>query len=597
MKIAFFAPHSALWPHAFPEALVAESLAQNGHEVLYLTCGRVFHRQCVPMTAMGYTVDTPSHLKERACDLCDLNKGILRREFGLKGVDIASVLTREDFDRAEQTVSGITRDNFLEATFNGVKYGRAALSTFVLIHKKNQLQFSDKEWQILLSEIRNSLLSLIAASRIFDQEKPDRLVLYSPGYSVNLVWARLAERLGIPQYCVQAGSNLSDRLQKLTFARGLYWQGFIIKQWERFRNLPCSPAAAHYVTDHFVELVQGRSAFTYSLGRSADGNDVRAKFGISPEQKLLVATMSSYDELFAGEITGQMPPLDRGAFQTQIDWISHLIEFVAQRNELFLLIRVHPREFPNRRESVQSEHGSQLETRFRNLPANARVNWPSDGVSLYDLAEEMDLCLNAWSSVGTEMAFFGIPVVLYSTQTSFYHPEVSYTADTVEEYFRLIDKALADGWRFENARTAFRWYALVDLYSRIDLSESVHFREHQHSPSWLIRALQKLIRLVYPEFKQIRDCRRRAPRLRMGQLVARAIEAGDDSLLDILGPQDFPDTTPAEESLAIRREFKRLAKALYGPRFESPGGKLKRNLLRLMAESPIECKTDTVQTS
>ena len=597
MKVAFFAPHSALWPHAFPEALLAEALAQNGHEILYLTCGRVFDRQCVVMTSMGFTFDTPTNLKERACNHCDLNKHILRREFNFKGVDIASVLTHEDFDYAEQTLSGITRDNFLEATFNGVEYGRAALSTFVLIHKKNQLQLSDKEWQILLSEVRNSLLSLIAASRIFEQEKPDRLVLYSPGYSVNLVWARLATRLGVPQYYIQAGSNLSDRLQKLTFVRGLYWQGLIIKQWERFRNLPCSPSAAHYVTDHFLELIRGRSVMVYSLGRSSEGVNVRTLFGISSDQKLMVATMSSYDELFAGEITGQIPHLDRGAFRTQIEWIKSIINFVAQRQDLFLLIRVHPREFPNRRDGVKSEHGTQLEEQLRNLPENARVNWPSDGVSLYNLAEEMDLCLNAWSNAGKEMTLLGIPVLLYSTETSFYHPGINYAADTDEEYFRLIDKALDDGWQFENSRAAFRWYALEDLYSRIELSESVHIREHQHPLPWPTRALRKLIRIVYPGFQQVRDSRRRAPRLRMGQLVARAIEAGDDSLLDILGPQDFPDTTPAEESLAIRREFRRLAHALYGPRFEGPGGKLKKNLLQLIAEPAIECATGTVQSS
>lgn len=587
MKVAFFAPHSALWPHAFPEALLAEALAQNGHEILYLTCGRVFDRQCVVMTSMGFTFDTPTNLKERACNHCDLNKHILRREFDFKGVDIASVLTHEDFDYAEQTLSGITRDNFLEATFNGVEYGRAALSTFVLIHKKNQLQFSDKEWQILLCEVRNSLLSLIAASRIFEQEKPDRLVLYSPGYSVNLVWARLAERLGIPQYYIQGANNLSDRLQKLIFARGLFWQGITIKQWDRFKTLPCSPSAARYVTEHFLELFRGRSLFTYSLGRTGDGVDVRARFGVRPDQKFMVATMSSYDELFAGEITGQMPALDRGAFRTQIDWIRSLVEFVKTRDDLFLLIRVHPREFPNRRDSVKSEHAVQLEEQFSHLPKNAKVNWPSDGVSLYDLAEEMDLCLNAWSNAGKEMTFLGIPVVLYSTQTIFYHPTINYAADKVDDYFRLIDTALADGWRLENSKAAFRWYALDDLYSRIDLSESFPFHEQRHSPK-PVRALLRLVRFVYPGFRQTRDCRKRAPRFLMAPLVTRVIESGGESLLDILGPDDFPATTAEQEDRTIRAEMSRFAQSLYGSAFERPGGKLKRNFLRAIETAPSE---------
>ena len=53
MKILVFAPHAAIWVHAFPEALVAEALAQAGHEVVYVTCDRQFADYCVAMSAHG----------------------------------------------------------------------------------------------------------------------------------------------------------------------------------------------------------------------------------------------------------------------------------------------------------------------------------------------------------------------------------------------------------------------------------------------------------------------------------------------------------------------------------------------------------------
>lgn len=585
LKVVFFSPHSAVWVHAFPEALVAEALAQEGHDILYLTCGRVFNRHCVAMSALRQTFYSPPAARDRICALCDLNKSTIRREFNFRGFDIASVLTHEETLRADQLLSQIKRDNFLEASCNGVEYGRAALSTFLLTNKKQRLEFSDGEWTMLLTEMRHALLSLMAASHVFDSEKPDRLVLYSPGYSVNLVWAKLAQRLGIPQYYIQGANNLSDRLQKLIFARGLFWQGLTIRQWDRFKHLPCSSSSAGYVTEHFLELFRGRSVFTYSLGREGNSMDVRTRFGVRQDQKFMVATMSSYDELFAGEITGQIPPLGRGAFPSQIEWIKALVEFVKRRDELFLLIRVHPREFPNRRDSVKSEHAAQLEEQFDHLPRNARVNWPSDGVSLYDLAEEMDVCLNAWSNAGKEMTFLGIPVVLYSTKTIFYHPGINYAADTPRDYLHLIDDALTDGWRLENTKAAFRWYALDDLYSRIDLSESFSYHEHRHAPI-LIRALMRLVRLFYPSFEQTRDCQKRAPTLRMAPLITKVIEGGYDSLLDILRPEDFPAISLEEEDRAIRAELVRFAKSLYGDAFERPGGKLKRNFLRVIDQAP-----------
>ena len=40
MRILFFAPHAAIWYTSFPEALIADSLARGGHDIIYLTCGR-----------------------------------------------------------------------------------------------------------------------------------------------------------------------------------------------------------------------------------------------------------------------------------------------------------------------------------------------------------------------------------------------------------------------------------------------------------------------------------------------------------------------------------------------------------------------------
>ena len=48
-KILFFAPHTAIWVFAFPEALVAEALAEHGHDIVHVGCGEIYRRFCVPM--------------------------------------------------------------------------------------------------------------------------------------------------------------------------------------------------------------------------------------------------------------------------------------------------------------------------------------------------------------------------------------------------------------------------------------------------------------------------------------------------------------------------------------------------------------------
>ena len=146
VKIVFFAPHSAMWVHSFPEAVVAEALAQAGHDIVYVGCGRAFSRQCVCMTAAGITPDATEEAKSAVCDHCVSRKNILLSEFGFRSYDISDVLHSQQLAAADELLAGVTPDNFLDLKIEGVEVGRAALSTYLLIYKRSRLQFSGEEW-------------------------------------------------------------------------------------------------------------------------------------------------------------------------------------------------------------------------------------------------------------------------------------------------------------------------------------------------------------------------------------------------------------------------------------------------------------------
>lgn len=96
-------------------------------------------------------------------------------------------------------------------------------------------------------------------------------------------------------------------------------------------------------------------------------------------------------------------------YKNQVLWLKDLIDFFSKREDLFLIIRVHPREFPNRREGCKSENATVYEELLSNLPNNIKVNMPSDNLFIYDLALYSDVVLNGFSSAGLEMALLGLP--------------------------------------------------------------------------------------------------------------------------------------------------------------------------------------------
>ena len=362
MKILFFAPHSAIWVHAFPEALVAEALAQLGHDVVYVACGNVLQDQCVAMKAHGLDYRSPLAQRQAVCRQCNANKRILRERIGLKGYDLADMLSSEEREQIESIVAGLNNRNFLSLVIDGVPIGRYALYELILHRKKSDLDLTDDEWPEYRAAMRGVLVALFGGRRILDHERPDRLVTYNSLYGVNRALSHLAEARGTVPYFLHAGGNLSRRLQALIIGRDHTYRFMkeLRAEWSRFKDRPCPPELIDQITGHFLVLFSGTSVFAYSSAAGKQPLDVRKAFGINEHQRLLVATLSSPDERFAAQTIGVVGPDEGMLFPNQIEWIRALVRFVASRPDLFLLIRVHPREFPNKREGVLSQNAALL---------------------------------------------------------------------------------------------------------------------------------------------------------------------------------------------------------------------------------------------
>jgi hypothetical protein len=226
------------------------------------------------------------------------------------------------------------------------------------------------------------------------------------------------------------------------------------------------------------------------------------------------------------------------------------------------VIRVHPREFPNRREGRKSQHACHLESALQGLPSNAVVNWPGENISIYDLIDKTDLFLNAWSTVGKDMAMLGLPVVIYSDKLPLYPAELNELGDTNESYFRSIDLALQEGWSIERARRAYRWAVFESIRSTIDISDS-YFELEQHERPFLRKVVARVGHKLDPHFTQHSDILRRARRLNESARIEEFLAAGASTVVELQSPESVEQASLEEETEGLRRELKRLARALY----------------------------------
>ncbi|MBS0286830.1 MAG: hypothetical protein JSR17_06005 [Proteobacteria bacterium] len=546
MKILFFAPHAGIWSHAFPEALIGQALQNNNHEIVYVTCEQSFKNFCTVMAAFGYTNDTDKLQKQKACEQCQAYSKLIVSEFNFTHKAIKDYLDADDYRTCDNALSSITQDNLIDFKIDDIEIGRLTLYQILLEYKKNTLQFSTVEWQRVQIDLYNALISFYATRKMLAQEQPEAVMVYNSLYSVNHIFSKLAEKNNIKQYFLHAGGNLATRLETMILGEsdGFKYYHHLLKKWHDFKHVPCTEKLIQKVSAHLLSVIQGSSIFSYSQGVSTAQVDIRAYFNIAPTQKLILATMSSNDERYAAGIVKAYKQSNEVLFADQISWLTEVIEYVKQRSDLFLLIRVHPREVPNRRESITSENYSKIVNLFKELPSNVKINWPEDNISLYHLAQETDLCLNSWSSAGKELSALGVPVLLYSAEIQVYPPDINYVGETREAYFGLWDKILSQGWDFERIRKVFRWYAFEYFRTTLDLSDSFKITTSGKVNTYY----KKIMRFMDSTFIQKQDCHKRKLHLKVEPIINDIIENRHSSILDILENLEIETISLEEET-------------------------------------------------
>lgn len=480
MKVLFFSPFANIWEHAFPEGLVAEGLAENGLDVVTVRCDTEYSSFCVAMSAAGLTDSAPASQRLRVCTACQKRRNLLDRSMGFRSLITDSFLTRDDREWVDTFVSRVSIDDWWRAEHDGVPIGRYAAYEFLLNHKIMGTNIPAELFPRYQDQLRNSLATQVAANRILAQETPDVVLTYNRLYGVNHAFLAVAEQRGITTYSLQGGGHITHRGETMTMFRESQTQLELLASptWTAFRQRPITEPDVALVASHLDGLLEASSAFAYSSAFEArDSADLLKQFGVGEDERVALIPMSSEDELNAAQLADLLPDLsDRpNLFADQFAWIRFVFAYAEQRPQHKFILRLHPRMFPNKRENVVAPVVALVEQLTAEAPANVVINAPSDNISLYDVMQIVDVVLGYRSSVGAELAAYGIPVVAPASREFFTYPdEINRTAFTTDEYVALLDAAFEEGWSLENMRNAYRWYAFLFARIAVDFSESVN---------------------------------------------------------------------------------------------------------------------------
>ncbi len=302
-----------------------------------------------------------------------------------------------------------------------------------------QVEDIDNESDIFKLRLERNMEAARAAYAYLRANRPDVVIIPNGTIQELGIVYRVAKHLGIRVVTYEFG----DQRQRIWLAHdgevmrqetddlwaARIGQALTSDQLERMRNLFMARQRGA-LWENFARTWQG----TPTKG----GSKIRQELGLDERPLVLLAT----------NVLGDSLTLGRQVFsQSMAEWIERTVQYFSGREDAQLVIRVHPGEVLTHGQSMADVVHQVLPR----LPQHIHLIGPKEKVNTYDLVEVADLGLVYTTTVGMEMAMYGIPVIV-SGQTHYRGRGFTHDPDSWVSYFKLLGQMLANPQTFKLSR-------------------------------------------------------------------------------------------------------------------------------------------------
>jgi len=481
MRVLMFVPFANIWVSSSLEAALGEDWRLQGADIIMVRCKGLFQSACPAIDEAGLSPQSAVKDRIQICKKCISRRRNIDEQYGFTSFEIESFLNPTDREAVDSILATITIDEWDTLTVQDLQVGKIAAYEFYLRNKLDSMIIPTELWQEYKSHLTSTLLGLKASIRMLEFYTPDLVVVHNELYGVNNVVAKIARGKGIPVRHLGVGSEVSKYGSSLTLFRDFSTELQLAssESWKRFKELdPCNLDIGAFVASMRFRS-RGQSPFTYS-SRSKRRNEIsiRRKIGLLDEKPTLLFLTSSSDERFAADLSGTLPEpnssKDTVNFQSIEAYLHEVIQTFHSYSDIQLIIRIHPRMLPNKREGVQSAASSRLMDFLQDLPPNVVVNWPDQEISLYEVAQLCNAALNISSSAGLELLSLGIPVGVYEPERLFAYPrEFNLQVKEGETLRQYVRKIIYEGWSIDNVRNAALYRSFLNQAVSMNLSGKI----------------------------------------------------------------------------------------------------------------------------
>lgn len=481
--VVLFIPEAGIYPFARGLSILGDSVVQDGGQILITyDTGQMFRSPIMPMYHMGVEISPKERLKIKRAT--DRNIHAVISKYRFSSIRLSDLVDDTMIKNVNSLISKrIT--NLKEICFRGFPIGKAAEYDFILETKFPYSSNLSTEHRKLYSQyLKNTALALSLTDKICDLYKPSLFVTFNEYAQTQAVrYSAGVHNVRHLALTYPVHMNIDASRFSIWNSGYDYWTYKHCQNWINFNNIPIQDKHVEASWKDSIFRMYSSGSHIFSSRKKSNPSLVFDELALDPERKTIVVYTSSQDERICAQntmrILGQSDP-SRDAFPNQIEWLHTLRAYVAKREDVQIVVRVHPREGSGQL-GRDSNHLLQLRREFRKKSPNFIIVWPNDPVSSYDLLELADGCLVSWSLMGQEAARLGIPVL--SCVKKMYYPNDGFvqSASTSKEYKVKLEKMLKQRTRWQHLVKAARFYHWRTFMLSLDLGKTVPADFDDHS--------------------------------------------------------------------------------------------------------------------
>jgi hypothetical protein len=411
------------------ESAVAAALTFRGAEVHALVCDAVM-TACAECEASLYTDIATFVEKGPARDLCHDCAWPAERVYGQLGLKVhrySDWLTPEDRLEARRLAAELPLDQIRSLVVDGLAVGEHAQAGALRFFASGSLEEEPAAEPVLRRYLEAALLTASASRRLMRAVGFSSMVLT---HGIYVPWGILGEVARLEGVHVSTW-NVAYRKRRFIFSHDdTYHHTLMTEPADLWEQTPLSAAQDRELTKYLASRREGLFDWiVFHRPRRQDPQDIARSIGLDPERPAIgLLTNVTWDAQLH---------YPANAFPNIVEWLVETCRYFATRQDLQLLIRVHPAEisgFPPSRQPILDE----LRKRIPTLASNIIVIPPESDMSTYALMSLCDSAIIYGTKMGVELTSIGLPVIV-AGEAWIRNKGLTHDASSPAEYFRILE--------------------------------------------------------------------------------------------------------------------------------------------------------------